>query len=62
MQIMSKWDYLDEEYEGYQSWEPIRKDNSPTGSLTDNLRIVEPNKNGAWKRHRNYQREMKQYV
>ena len=57
---MSKWDYLDEEYEGYQSWEPIRKDNSPTGSLTDNLRIVEPNKNGAWKRYRNYQRSLKE--
>ena len=50
--MSNKWEYLDEEYEEYQSWEPIRKDNSPTGSLTDNVRYVEPNRNGAHKRER----------
>lgn len=56
---MNKWEYLDADYEEYQSWEPIRKDNSPMGSLTDNLRYVEPNKNGAHKREREYQRKFK---
>ena len=57
---MSKWEYLEEEYEEYQNWEPIRKDNSPTGSLTDNLRLVEPNRNGAHKRLRQMARSLKE--
>ena len=58
--MSNKWEYLDEEYEEYQSWEPIRKDNSPTGSLTDNVRYVEPNRNGAHKRDREHRRRMKE--
>jgi hypothetical protein len=57
---MSKWDYLDEEYEEYQSWEPIRKNADAVGALTEHLRYVEPNRNGAHKRLRQKQREMKQ--
>lgn len=56
----NKWDYLDEEFEDLNSWEPIRKDGGPTGSLTDNLRFVEPNRNGAWKRKRRTERRMKE--
>ena len=59
--MSNKWEYLDEEYEEYQSWEPIRKDYSPTGSLTDNLRYVEPNRNGAHKRDREHRRRMKEF-
>lgn len=59
---MNKWDYLDEEYEDYQSWEPMRKNMSMAGSLTDNLRLVEPNRNGAQKRNRELQRRMKEYL
>lgn len=59
---MNKWDYLDEEYEEYQSWEPIRKNGSAVGSLTDNVRFVEPNRNGAHKRVRKLQRELKEYT
>jgi hypothetical protein len=59
--MSNKWEYLDEEYEEYQSWEPIRKDNSPTGSLTDNVRYVEPNRNGAHKREREYRRKFKEH-
>ena len=58
--MSNKWEYLDEEYEEYQNWEPIRKDASPTGSLTDNLRYVEPNRNGAHKRDREHRRRMKE--
>ena len=60
--MSNKWDYLDEEYEEYQNWEPIRKDMSALGSLTDNLRFVEPNRNGAHKRHREHQRRMKHLI
>ena len=61
MTTMSKWDYLDDDYEQYDTWEPIRKDASPTGSLTDNLRLVEPKRNGAHKRARGFQRQMKEF-
>lgn len=58
---MNKWDYLDEEYEEYQSWEPIRKNGDAVGGLTDNVRFVEPNRNGAHKRNREFQRRCKEY-
>jgi len=58
---MSKWDYLDEEYEEFQNWEPIRKSGEAVGGLTDHLRYVEPNRNGAHKRDREYRRQMKEY-
>lgn len=59
---MNKWEYLDEEYEDFQPWEPMRKNTSTVGSLTDNLRFVEPNRNGAQKRSRELQRRMKEYL
>ncbi len=58
--MTNKWDYLDEDYEEYQSWEPIRKNANVVGALTEHLRYVEPNRNGAHKRLRQMQREMKQ--
>lgn len=57
---MSKWDYLDEEYEMYSQVEKIQKSMKPTGSLTDNLRQVEPKRNGAHKRAYAQLRELKQ--
>jgi len=32
------------------------------GGLTDHLRYVEPNRNGAHKRDREFQRRVKEYV
>lgn len=55
---MSKWDYLDEEYEEYQSWEPIRKNMDPMGSLTDNLRVVKVQRDGAIKRARQLKEQL----
>lgn len=59
--MSDKWDYLDEEYEDYVSFERIGKNTDPEGSLTDNLRIVERNRNGAHKRLRKVARQMKEY-
>lgn len=59
---MSKWDYLDEEYEDLESFQPIRKNMDPEGSLTDNLRMVAPNRNGAHKRLREMERKMKHFT
>ncbi len=47
---MSKWDYLDEEYETYQRVEKIQKSMTPTGSVTEHLKFVEPRRNNAQKR------------
>lgn len=55
---MNKWDYLDEEYEEYQSWEPIRKNMDPMGSLTDNLRMVKSQRDGAIKRARQLKEQL----
>lgn len=59
--MSNKWDYLDEEYEDFVSFERIGKNTDPEGSLTDNLRIVERNRNGAHKRIRKFARQMKEY-
>lgn len=59
---MNKWDYLDEEFEMLQKVEKIRRSTSPEGSLTDHLRYVEPLRNGAHKRDREFQRRMKEYT
>lgn len=56
---MSKWDYLDEEYEDLETFTPIRKNMDPEGSLTDNLRLTEPRRNGAHKRVRKMERKLK---
>jgi hypothetical protein len=61
MPVMTKWDYLEEEYEMYSQVEKIQKNMKPTGSLTDNLRKVEPNRNGAHKRAYKMARDLKQY-
>ena len=57
---MNKWDYLDEEYEDLQPWEPIRKNGDAVGGLTDHIRYVEPNRNGAHKRDREWRRRIKE--
>ncbi len=51
---MSKIDfeYLDEQYDGYAPREAIRGNTNPQGSLTDNLRMVKVNRDGARKRLR----------
>lgn len=58
---MNKWDYLDDEYANYESFQPIRKNGDPEGSLTDNLRLVEPRRNGAHKRVREMKRRLKEF-
>jgi hypothetical protein len=59
---MSKWDYLDEEYEEMESFTPIRKNMDPEGSLTDHYRLGAPRKNAAHKRNREFTRRMKEYL
>jgi hypothetical protein len=49
---MIDYDMLDEEYEGYAPRERVQRSMTPTGSLTDNLRLITPNRNGAHKRAR----------
>lgn len=58
---MTKWDYLDEEYEQFDRVEKIQKSTKPEGSLTDHLRYAEPNRNGAHKRARQAARKMKEF-
>jgi hypothetical protein len=61
MLVMNKWDYLEEEYEMYSQVEKIQKSMKPTGSLTDNRRIVEPARNAHRKRAQHHEaRELKQ--
>ena len=50
------YDHLDEAYDQLPSHAPIRGNTSPQGSLTDNLRMVKPNRDGA----RNRARELKE--
>ena len=59
---MSKWEYLDDEYETEPSFTPIRKNMLPEGSLTDHRRMVTPNRNGAYKRARELSRRIKEYL
>ena len=46
------YDELDEQYDALPSHSPIRGNTNPQGSLTDNLRIVKVNRDGARKRLR----------
>ena len=46
------YEYLDEQYDTLPSRTPIRGNTNPQGSLTDNLRIVKVNRDGAIKRLR----------
>ena len=49
---MINYDDLDEMYEGLPTRQPSRGNTSPVGSLTDNRRKVEPQRNGARQRYR----------
>ena len=46
------YEYLDEQYDTLPSRTPIRGNTNPQGSLTDNLRMVKVNRDGAIKRLR----------
>jgi hypothetical protein len=46
------YDLLDEQYDSLPSQTPIRGNSKPQGSLTDNLRMVKPNRDGAIRRAR----------
>ncbi len=46
------YEYLDEQYEGMPSRTATRKSTDPVGSLTDNRRMVKPNRDGAHNRVR----------
>ena len=46
------YDYLDEQYDEMPTRTPIRGNTNPQGSLTDNLRMAKPNRDGAIKRAR----------
>jgi hypothetical protein len=51
----------DDAYEALTNFEPIQKDGSPKGSLTDNLRHHKANRDGAHKRARRARRDAKGY-
>lgn len=59
---MIDFDMLDEEYDNLPTHERIPRGERMKGSLTDNLRIAEPNRNGAHKRARSLAREMKYHT
>jgi hypothetical protein len=46
------YEYLEEQYDGLPSRGPIRKNTAPTGSLTDNARVIKSQRDGAIKRLR----------
>lgn len=46
---------LEDEYDSLPSKEKIAPSTKPQGSLTDNLRMVKPNRDGAYKRLRQFQ-------
>ena len=58
----NKWDFLDDDYEDHETFEPIRKSTAPEGSLTDNARFIQPRRNGAHRRVRQMQRQMKEHT
>ena len=49
---MIDYDLLDEQYENIPTKQTIRPSSDPVGSLTDNRRKVEPQRNGARARYR----------
>jgi hypothetical protein len=51
---MSKidYEYLDEQYDMLPTRSAIRGDTNPQGSLTDNLRLIKPQRDGARRRAR----------
>lgn len=52
------YDELDEQYDMLPSRSAIRGNTSPQGSLTDNLRMVKPNRDGAIRRAREMKEQM----
>ena len=52
---MIDYDLLDDEFDNLPSKEKIAPSMKPQGSLTDNLRIAKPNRDGAYKRLRQFQ-------
>lgn len=47
---MIDYEALEDEYDALPQRAKVSKPSEPTGSLTDNRRIAEPNRNGAYKR------------
>jgi len=47
-------EYLEDMYDSLPSQTPIRGSTKPQGSLTDNLRMVKPNRDGAIRRAREF--------
>lgn len=52
------YEYLDEQYGEMPSRTPIRGNTNPQGSLTDNRRIVQSQRDGAIKRARAAKEQM----
>jgi hypothetical protein len=52
-------DMLDAEYGSMPSRAPIRGNTNPHGSLTDNLRMVKPNRDGAIRRARELKEKLR---
>jgi hypothetical protein len=53
------YDDFDDMYGELPKYEKVQRNQNPQGSLTDNLRMVAPNRNGAHKRNIEMQRKMK---
>lgn len=53
------YDDFDDMYDDLPKYEKVQRNSNPQGSLTDNLRMVTPNRNGAHKRNIEMQRKMK---
>lgn len=51
-------EYLDEQYGEMPTRAPIRGNTKPQGSLTDNLRMAKPNRDGAIKRARAFKEQL----
>ena len=48
--MSNKYEYLDEQYENMPKVQRVQSSTKPVGSLTDHLRSVKPNRDGAHKR------------
>lgn len=53
------YEYLDEAYDTLPQRSPIRGNTAPTGSLTDNRRIVKSQRDGAIKRLREFKESIR---
>lgn len=59
---MIDYDLLDEEYGTLPVREKVQRNMNPEGSLTDNRRKVAPNRNGAYKRLRQFKEQMRNSI